>query len=73
LDALFADLAAEYAAQPRPFTYTFASGPDNSTLSGVSRLFYGRAGRWKDIYEANKAVISNPDNVRPGTQLVIPR
>ena len=29
-------------------------------------------GRWKDIYEANRGVISNPDRIFIGQELVIP-
>lgn len=42
------------------------------TLSDISRKYYGTAGQWKDIYEANRSVIPNPNLVRPGVRLVIP-
>lgn len=42
------------------------------TLSDISRKYYGSAGAWKDIYEANRSVIPNPNLVRPGVRLVIP-
>ena len=34
---------------------------------------YGKYARWKDIYNANKDKISNPDLIQPGTNLFIPR
>ena len=34
---------------------------------------YGKYARWKEIYNANKDKISNPDLIQPGTNLFIPR
>jgi nucleoid-associated protein YgaU len=42
------------------------------TLSGLAYLYYGRAREWHHIYERNKEVISDKNNIRVGTQLVIP-
>ena len=44
----------------------------NQTLSEVARQYYGSAGKWQKIYNANRAVIKNPDTLRPGTKLIIP-
>lgn len=58
---------------------TGSSGPwlhyvvqKNDNLSKISKRFYGTAHRWKEIYEANQAVLNGPDWVRPGMELVIP-
>jgi len=44
----------------------------NETLSEVARRYYGSAGKWQKIYNANRSTIKNPDRVRPGTKLIIP-
>ncbi len=45
---------------------------DGESLSRVAKAFYGDAGRWRDLVEANKDKIPNPDMVKPGTIIVIP-
>ena len=42
------------------------------SLSKISQEVYGKAGRWKEIYEANKDQIENPNLIRPGQELRIP-
>jgi nucleoid-associated protein YgaU len=48
-------------------TYIVKSG-DN--LSKIARKYPGLS--WKDIYEANKDKIKNPDLIQPGWELKIP-
>jgi len=44
------------------------------TLSTISKKYYDDASKYMKIYEANKAVIGkNPDLVKPGMELVIPK
>lgn len=50
-------------------TYTVVAG---DTLSGIAKKFYGRANRWRVIFEANTDQISNPDLIRVGQVLKIP-
>jgi nucleoid-associated protein YgaU len=50
-------------------TYTVAKG---DSLSKIAKRFYGNAGDWKKIYEANKDVIKNPDLIYPGQTFRIP-
>ena len=50
-------------------TYTVVKG-DN--LSKIAKQFYGNANRWRDIFDANRDQISNPDLIRPGQVLKIP-
>ncbi len=45
---------------------------DEDTLSGISKAFYGKAGLWKRIYDANRAVISDPDSLPLGAKIKIP-
>ena len=42
------------------------------TLYGLARLYYGDASRWKDIYDANRGVLPDPNQLRVGRELVIP-
>jgi nucleoid-associated protein YgaU len=42
------------------------------TLSGIAKSVYGKAGRWREIFEANKDIIENPNLIRPGWKLRIP-
>ncbi len=42
------------------------------TLSQISVRYFGTPNRWKAIYEANKDRISNINQLKVGTQLVIP-
>ena len=53
----------------KPKTYTVQKG---DTLSEIARRFYGNTSKWKDIYNANKAKISDPDKVKIGTVLTLP-
>ncbi len=44
------------------------------TLSGIAKKYYNDTGKYLKIYEANKAVIGdNPDLIKPGMELVIPK
>lgn len=42
-------------------------------LSYISRDYYGTKDHWKTIWEANKDVIKDPNVIRPGMVLKIPR
>ena len=61
-----------YRNLPLPREYRAHDGPDNGTLSGIALLFYGNGSKWKNIWEANKATLPNPNIVRPGLKLKIP-
>ena len=50
-------------------TYTVVAG---DSLSKIAKKIYGDANRWKEIFEANKDTIKNPDQIRPGQVLKIP-
>lgn len=34
--------------------------------------YYGNFSMWKNIYESNKSIISNPNMIYPGQVLVLP-
>jgi nucleoid-associated protein YgaU len=42
------------------------------TLSNISYKYYGSAGKWQKIYNANRKAIKDPRKLRPGTRLIIP-
>ncbi|HAY34963.1 MAG TPA: LysM peptidoglycan-binding domain-containing protein [Ignavibacteria bacterium] len=50
-------------------TYVVKSG---DTLSKISKEMYGDANRYMDIFNANTDKLSNPDNIQPGQELIIP-
>lgn len=49
--------------------YTVSSG---DSLGAIAVKFYGDAGRYSTIYEANRRILSSPDRIRAGQRLVIP-
>jgi nucleoid-associated protein YgaU len=49
--------------------YTVKSG---DSLSKISREFYGNAGEYMKIFEANRDKLNDPNNIQPGQELVIP-
>jgi len=58
-------------AAPAAPTYVVRA---NDSLVRIARRFYGAQGDrlWRRIYEANRSVLSDPDRLRPGQELVIP-
>src|SRR5215203_653824 len=50
-------------------TYTVQSG---DTLSKISKQFYGDAGQYQRIFEANRDKLSDPDKIQVGQVLNIP-
>lgn len=45
----------------------------SDTLSGIAKAFYGKSAMWREIYEANKNVIDDPDRLKPGVTIRVPR
>jgi nucleoid-associated protein YgaU len=50
--------------------YTVQSG---DTLSKIAKQFYGDANRYSAIFEANKPMLKDPDEIYPGQVLRIPQ
>ena len=50
-------------------TYTVQSG---DSLSKISQQFYGKAGEYNKIFEANRDKLSDPNKIQPGQVLNIP-
>jgi len=49
--------------------YTVKSG---DTLSKIAKQYYGDAGKYPKIFEANKPMLKHPDKIYPGQVLRIP-
>lgn len=67
-----AEVQPEPNPQPDPKpegAYTVVPG-DN--LSKIAKNQYGDSSKWRVIYEANKNIISNPNQIWPGQTLVLP-
>ena len=67
---IFSDTSVSTSQSDRQDRYVIV-GP-GETLGQIARREYGDVLRYTDIYQANKAVISNPNRVPPGTRLLIP-
>ena len=50
-------------------TYTVERG---DTLSHIAKQFYGKAGAWNRIFQANRDQLDDPDLIQPGQVLRIP-
>lgn len=50
--------------------HTVAKG---DTLWGISAKHYGNGAHYKDIFEANRPMLSDPDKIYPGQVLRIPK
>lgn len=56
---------------PEPYVYEVNPG---DTLGQIAEFLYGRASAWETIHRANQTTIgSNPNLLRPGQRLTIPR
>jgi nucleoid-associated protein YgaU len=62
--------AAEPAEPSKgPIEYTIRA---EDTLSSISKAFYGKAGLWRTIAEANTERIPDPDRLPVGVKIIIP-
>jgi nucleoid-associated protein YgaU len=50
-------------------TYTVAKG---DSLSKIAKHIYGNANRWRQIFDANRDQLSDPDLIKPGQVLKLP-
>jgi nucleoid-associated protein YgaU len=73
IDPVYADLTADItidASLPVPEKIHVVAAGD--TLSKIARQFYGDAGKYTKIFEANKDQLSDPDKIKIGQKLRIP-
>lgn len=80
--------AAEAAADPEPVPSSVEDAPEPSpeeaptasfhtvvsgdTLSGIAKTYYGSAGKYMKIFEANRPMLEDPNKIYPGQVLRIP-
>jgi LysM repeat protein len=73
IDAAYADLTADISIDANlpvpPRIYEVVSG---DTLSKIAKKFYGEAGKYMKIFEANKDQLKDPDKINVGQKLKIP-
>ena len=62
-------VASEAIGTP-PCTYTVKKG---DTLSRIAQLFYGDSTEYMKIFEANLDVLNDPNMIKPGQVLTIPK
>ncbi len=84
IDANYADLICDLSVSQQQSTMTAgaaASGGQGQrhytvrqgdTLSKISRVFYGDPNQYGKIFNANRNVLTDPDTISPGQELVIP-
>lgn len=63
------NLSVDPSLAPKQKKYTVAAG---DSLSKIAKQFYGNANQYMKIFEANKNVLSDPNMVKAGQELVIP-
>lgn len=62
------------SAPPTPGSRTTYTVVARDTLSAIAARVYGSSAHWRRIYDANRAVIgNNPNLIRPGQTLVLPK
>lgn len=57
------------SAESARIEYVVRSG---DTLGGIARTYYNSAAKWRIILDANRDILSRPEQLRPGMKLVIP-
>ncbi len=62
------EIASQQTAQPN-----FVTIEKGDTLSKIAQQQYGDASRWREIFEANKEVIEDPDKIYPGQTIRVPK
>lgn len=62
-------LAGAQTQGPAPKVHEVQSG---DTLSKIARQHYGDANAYRQIFEANRPMLSDPDEIYPGQVLIIP-
>ena len=53
--------------------YGYHTVKSGDTLSAIAKKLLGSANRYTDIFNANKDQLSDPDKIKVGQKLVIPR
>ena len=64
--------SAQYEQTEKIKTQKFHIVREGETLSKISILYYGSAGKWQKIFASNRKTIKDPNKLIPGTKLIIP-
>ena len=64
--------SSQYEQTKKIKTQKFHIVLKGQTLSMISQKYYGSAGKWQKIFDANKRTIKDPNKLRLGTKLIIP-
>jgi len=70
-----APTSIETAPEPAPEdapTARFHTVVSGDTLSGIAKTYYGNAGKYMAIFEANRPMLEDPNKIYPGQALRIP-
>ncbi len=65
------DLKADIRVEDKE-NYHVHTVKGGDTLSKISKTYYGKAGQYMDIFNANRDQLDNPDLIKPGQVLKIP-
>lgn len=71
--AVAAPPAAPPAASQKPAEEMIYEVKPGDTLGAIAQRFYGKASLYPRIFEANKDILSNPDLIKVGQKLKIPK
>ena len=63
---------AQYEQAEKIKTQKFHIVIKGQTLTQISQKYYGSAGNWEKILDANQDKIKEPNKLIPGTKLIIP-
>ena len=66
-------LMAEAAPGPQVFDVYVVKKGDSLWSIAAKPEIYGKATKWRQIFDANRDLLKSPDRVRPGMTLKIPR
>lgn len=66
------DTASRPAGSSAEEVVTYYEIRKGDTLSGIALRFYGDAGEYPRLFEANREVIKDPDRIFPGQKIRIP-
>ncbi|MFN7118321.1 MAG: LysM peptidoglycan-binding domain-containing protein [Saprospiraceae bacterium] len=65
------DLVADIRVSNNSY-YTKHTVQSGESLSKIAGKYYGNVMEYNKIFEANRGILSDPDKIQPGQELVIP-
>lgn len=73
LDEVEVDVPETAASVKEQEILTEYTVQEDDTLQKISKKFYDSYSKWHKIYEINKSVVKNPDFIKPGIVIKIPK